>query len=363
VKAAVMRAAKTPLTIEEVQLEAPGPDEVVIRVAAAGLCHSDLHYIEGWYQIPTPVVLGHESAGIVEAVGSDVAYVEPGDHVITFITISCGECSYCLEGNSHNCVNRDTAGQRTSDELPRLSLDGERVTQFLNLSSFAERLLVSERAVVKITKDIPLDKAALLGCGAATGLGAVFNTAEVQEAQTVAVIGCGGVGLAAVQGARIAGASKVIAVDLVEDKLDLARTLGATDVIDASDNDPVLRAKAMTDGLGVHHAFEALGSKGTIETAFNMLRWGGVATAIGLVPENTIIDIPGDQLYYEKKLQGSNMGSSDFRRDIPKYIDWYLDGSLMLDEMVTRRLSLDEINQGFNDMRNGLSARSIIVFD
>jgi len=358
-----MRATNTPLTIEDVDLDTPGTGEVVVKVAAAGLCHSDLHYIEGWYEIATPVVLGHESAGVVEEVGAGVTYVSPGDHVISYITISCGECSYCLEGNSHNCMNRDTAGQRSSEESPRLSLDGEPVTQFLNLSSFAERLLVSERAVVKISKDIPLDKAALLGCGAATGLGAVFNTAGVEEGQTVAVIGCGGVGLAAVQGARIAGAETVIAVDVVHEKLGLAKKLGATHVINARDNDPVLRALAMTDGLGVHHAFEALGSEATIETAFNMLRWGGAATVIGLVPENTVLDIPGDQLFYEKKLQGSNMGSSDFRRDIPKYIEWYLDGRLMLDEMVTARLALDEINEGFETMRQGLSARSIIVFE
>lgn len=362
-KAAVMRAPQTPLTIEEVELDSPGPHEVVVRVVAAGLCHSDLHYIEGWYQIPTPVVLGHESAGIVEEVGDDVTYVAPGDHVITYITISCGECVYCLEGDSHLCINRDTAGQRTSQQSSRLSVDGEPVTQFLSLSSFAERLLVSERAVVRITQDIPLDKAALLGCGVATGLGAVLNTAGVSDGQTVAVIGCGGVGLAAVQGARIAGASKVIAVDVIEDKLELARTLGATHVINSRDNDPVAMALQTTEGLGVHHAFEALGSKGTIETAFNMLRRGGVATVIGLVPPKTILEIPGDELFSEKRLQGSNMGSSDFRRDIPKYIDWYLDGRLMLDEMVTARLSLEEINQGFDTMRQGLSARSIIVFD
>jgi len=363
VKAAVMRAAKTPLTIENVELDTPGPSEVVVRVAAAGLCHSDLHYMQGWYQIETPVILGHESAGVVEEVGDEVEYVAPGDHVITYITISCGDCPYCLEGNSHNCMNRDTAGQRTSEESPRLSLDGEPVAQFLSLSSFSERMLVSERAVVKTTNDMPLDKAALLGCGVATGLGAVFNTAAVEEGQTVAVIGCGGVGLAAVQGARIAGASKVIAVDVVDEKLDLAKTLGATHTVNANDNDPVSRALTMTEGLGVHHAFEALGSKGTIETAFKMLRWGGAATVIGLVPKNTILDIPGDQLFYEKKLQGCNMGSSDFRRDIPKYIDWYLDGRLNLDEMVTARLSLEEINQGFDQMRLGLSARSLVVFD
>ena len=218
--------------------------------------------------------------------------------------------------------------------------------------------------MVKITKsEISLHEAALLGCGVTTGLGAVFNTAGVLGGQTVCIIGCGGVGLAAVQGARIASAEKVIAVDVVEEKLDLAKTVGATHVVDGRGNDLVDNVLAITDGLGVHHAFEALGSKSTIEASFNMLRWGGTATVIGLVPTGTILDIPGDQLYYEKSLQGSNMGSSDFRRDIPRYIDMYLDGRLLLDEMVTARLSLAEINDGFDAMRQGLSARSIIVFD
>lgn len=358
-----MRAVGQPLTIEDVQLDGPGPTEVVINVAAAGLCHSDLHYLEDWYPIRTPAILGHESAGVVERVGSDVTYVQPGDHVITYITISCGECVYCLEGNSHNCMNRDAAGQRKEGEPARIMAGEESVTQFLSLASFSEQMLVSERAVVKITKDIPLDKAALLGCGVTTGLGAVINTAGVLQGQTVSVIGCGGVGLAAVQGARISGAGKVIAIDVVEDKLELAKTLGATHVINGRDVDPVKSTLAIADDLGVHHAFEALGSKSTIESAFNMLRWGGTATVIGLVPLGTVIDIPGDQLFFEKKLQGSNMGSSDFRRDIPKYIDWYLDGRLMLDEMVTARLTLEQINDGFDAMRQGLSARSIIVFD
>jgi S-(hydroxymethyl)glutathione dehydrogenase/alcohol dehydrogenase len=224
-------------------------------------------------------------------------------------------------------------------------------------------MLVSERAVVKITRDIPLDKAALLGCGVTTGLGAVFNTAGVSDGQTVSVIGCGGVGLAAVQGARIAGADQVIAVDVLDEKLELAKTVGATHVINAGSSDSVSRVREMTDGLGVHHAFEALGSKSTIETAFSMLRSGGTATVIGLVPLGTVVEIPGDQFFYEKKLQGCNMGSSDFRRDIPKSIEMYLDGRLMLDEMVTRRLRLDEINEGFDAMRQGLSARSIVVYD
>jgi len=362
-KAAVMWGVGLPLTIEETELARPGPNEVVVEVAAAGLCHSDLHYMDGWYPIETPAVLGHESAGVVIEIGSDVGYVKPGDHVIAYLTIACGNCPYCREGNTHNCLNRKAAGAREAGQAPRLTIDGGPVTQFLNLASFAERLLVSEKAVVRITPDLPLDRAALLGCGVATGLGAVFNTAGVEEGQTVAVIGCGGVGLAVVQGARIAGASQVIAVDVVESKLGLARAVGATAVVNATSDDTLSSVLSLTDGLGVHHAFEAIGSKTTTEAAFGLLRWGGTATVVGLLPDGTRLDIPGDELYYEKRLQGSNVGSTDFRRDIPRYVEWYLDGRLKLDEMVTRRLALEEINEGFDDMRSGLSARSIVVFD
>lgn len=362
-KAAVLRAAGQALTVEDVEIDAPGPTEVVVRVAAAGLCRSDLHYVEGRYEIETPVVLGHESAGVIEEVGSEVDYVVPGDEVITYITQSCGVCPCCVEGASHNCMNRTTTASRSSDEPPRLTAGGAPVTQFLGLSSFGERLLIDQKAVVKIGGYMPLDRAALLGCGVAAGLGAVINTAKVKKGQTVAVIGCGGVGLAAVQGARIAEASRVIAIDVIEEKLDLASSVGATDAVNGRDVDAVAKVIELSDGLGVHHAIEALGSQATAESAFNMLRRGGVATIVGLLPPGTRLEINGNGLYFEKKLQGSNMGSMDFRRDIPKFIKWYAGGDLLLDEMVTRRLSLDEINLGFDHMRAGLSARSIVVFD
>lgn len=357
-----MRAVGEPLIVEDVELAPPDGDEVLIRVAASGLCHSDLHFVEGWYPIKLPAVLGHEAAGVVEAVGENVTYVAPGDHVITYLTTSCGVCTYCVEGRTHLCEDRDFA-QRDRDEPARITQDGVALTQFLNLGSFAGGMLVHQGALVKIAREIPLDKAALLGCGVTTGLGAVFNTARVTKGQTVAVVGCGGVGLASVQGAAIAGASRIIAVDLVDEKLNLARLLGATDTVNGSTDDPLSRVLEMTDGRGVHHALEANGAKRTVEMAFKMLRRGGVATVIGLLPEGAIVEIAGDQLYYEKAIQGSNMGSSNFRRDIPGYIDWYLEGRLNLDDMVTRRLPLDSINEGFDDMRKGLSARSILVFD
>jgi S-(hydroxymethyl)glutathione dehydrogenase/alcohol dehydrogenase len=236
------------------------------------------------------------------------------------------------------------------------------VNQYLHLSSFAEKMLVHEQALVKIDKDMPLDKAALIGCGVTTGLGAVFRTAKVAPGETVVVIGCGGIGLSAVQGARIAGANKVIAVDMSESKLELAQQLGATHVINASTDDPVAAVKDLTGG-GVHHSFEAVGLKQTAEQAYEMLRNGGQATVIGMIPVGTKIEIHGPELLYEKKLTGSNMGSNQFRTDMPRYVDMYLDGRLHLDEMVSKVITLDEINDGFADMKTGNVARSVITFD
>ena len=352
------------LTVEDVGVDAPAPNEVLVDVAAAGLCRSDLHFLDGRYSIAAPAILGHESAGVVSAVGSDVEYVRPGDHVVTFFTVGCGRCPYCEQGDAYQCVARDEAAGRSPGAPSRLtSTRGERVGQLLNLGSFAEQVLVAEDAVVRIPSEIPLDRACLLGCGVTTGLGAVRNTARVARGDSVAVIGCGGVGLAVVQGARIAGADRIIAIDVVEEKLELARLLGATDALDGRGVDTAAAVMDATGGIGVHHAFEALGSKATIEAAFSMLRRGGTATVVGLPPDEARLDIPAIDLFDEKTLTGSKMGSTDFRRDIPTYLEWYRDGRLRLDEMVTRRLSLDGINDGFADMRRGLSARSIVVFD
>lgn len=361
-KAAVMRAVGEPLTIEDVQIDVPGPHEVLIDVASAGLCHSDLRYLEGSYQHPTPTILGHESAGVVVATGELVSHVAPGDHVITSLSVFCGACSHCQAGRTHLCDNKDLTS-RSRDENPRLFNDEGPVHQFLNLSSFAEKMLVHENATVRISERMPLDTAALLGCGVATGLGAVFNTAGVRAGETVAVIGCGGVGLSAVQGARIAGASSVIAIDRVPEKLRLAQSFGATHLIDASAGDPVSSVLDITNGQGVDHALEAVGSTATVEAAFAMTRRGGIATVVGLMPEGQTIRIPTDDLFYERKLQGSVMGSNEFREDTPRYVDLYLDGELNLDDMVTGRISLDQINQGFEDMIAGTSARSIITFE
>jgi S-(hydroxymethyl)glutathione dehydrogenase / alcohol dehydrogenase len=295
-------------------------------------------------------------------VGSMVHYVQPGDHVITCLSAFCGHCSQCTDGHLSLCENKGTELVRQPGEPPRLSrAGGETVNQYLHLSSFAEMMLVHEQALVKIDTDMPLDKAALIGCGVTTGLGAVFRTAKVAPGETVVVIGCGGIGLSAVQGARIAGANKVIAVDMAESKLELAQQLGATHVINAATDDPVAAVKDLTGG-GVHHSFEAVGLKQTAEQAYEMLRNGGQATVIGMIPVGTKIEIHGPELLYEKTLTGSNMGSNQFRTDMPRFVDMYLDGRLHLDEMVSKTITLEQINDGFADMKTGNIARSVITF-
>jgi S-(hydroxymethyl)glutathione dehydrogenase/alcohol dehydrogenase len=361
-RAAVMRGVGQPLTIESVQVSAPIRHEVVVDVVATGLCHSDLRFLEGSFPHHLPTILGHEAAGVVREVGSEVTEVAPGDHVVMSLSVFCGDCARCRAGDPHLCLGQD-ATRRSSEDPPRLSMNGEPVFQFLDLSSFAETMLVHENALVAIDRRVPLDRAAVLGCGVATGLGAVFNTAGVQPGESVAVIGCGGVGLSAIQGARIAGAAPVIAIDPVAGKLELAKSLGATDVVDARGEDTVGDVVRLTAGSGVDHVIEAVGNTGTIRQGFLMSRRGGTTTVVGLVPAGSEIEIPSDALFYERRLQGSVMGSNDFKRDTPRYVDMYLDGRLDLDAMVTRKLSLDEINDGFDLMKQGASVRSIVVFD
>jgi S-(hydroxymethyl)glutathione dehydrogenase/alcohol dehydrogenase len=316
--------------------------------------------MEGKYPYMTPAVLGHESAGVVEAVGSEVSYVKPGDHVITCLSVFCGQCDFCISGRPNLCTKEAT--RRALDAAPRLSRGGAPVFQFLELSSFAEQMLVHEGAIVKIRDDMPLDRAALIGCGVTTGLGAVLNTAGVRAGETVAVIGCGGVGLSAIQGAAIAGAGRIIAVDMVESKLKLAESMGATDLVNAKEVDAVGTVVEMTGG-GVDHAFEAIGLKIAAEQAFGMLKNGGCATVIGMIPIGQKVEVDGFQFLMEKKIQGSNMGSNKFRIDMPRYVDMYLQGKLNLDDMISARLPLNEINSAFDAMKTGEIARDVIIFD
>jgi S-(hydroxymethyl)glutathione dehydrogenase/alcohol dehydrogenase len=359
-RAAVLRSCPGDLEIGEIEVDQPGPHEVRIQTVAAGLCHSDLHFMEGKYPIACPAVLGHESAGVVSSVGSEVSYVRPGDHVITCVSAFCGECEDCLRGRPALCRSPVAHG-RPQGAPPRLRLNGDPLTQFAGLGSYSTDLLVHERALVKIDPDMPLDRAALLGCGVTTGLGAVFSTAQVPPGATVAVFGCGGIGLNVVQGARLSGATRIIAVDRVVAKLDLAHQLGATDIINAARTDPVAEVIGLTGG-GVHFSFEAIGLKVTAEQAFNVLRPGGTATVIGMIPVGQLLEIPGAALLAEKKLQGSIMGSNRFRIDIPAYIELYRQGRLKLDELVAAHIGLDDINNGYAEMKKGEIARSVIMF-
>lgn len=315
--------------------------------------------MEGKYAAPTPAILGHESAGVVEIVGSEVDYVKPGDHVITCLSVFCGHCEFCTTGRPFNCENPETA--RHKGEQSRLSQTNTEVHQFYSLSSFAEQMLIHEHALVKIRDDMPLDRAALIGCAVTTGFGAVIHTADIEVGSTVAVIGCGGVGLSAINGAAIAGAGRIIAIDIKNSKLNLAKHFGATDVVDATAGDPVAQVMELTDG-GVEYSFEALGLKETSEQAFRMLKTAGVATIIGMVPEGQMIEIHAADLLFDRKLQGSNMGSNHFRVDMPRFVEFYLDGKLLLDDMISRRIGLEKINEAFDEMKRGDAARSVIVF-
>jgi S-(hydroxymethyl)glutathione dehydrogenase/alcohol dehydrogenase len=359
-RAAVLSRIPGPLEIRDVQIDAPGPREVLVRVAASGLCHSDLHFMEGKYTCDLPTVLGHEAAGVVEAVGSEVAGLRPGDHVVACLSVFCGRCEFCITGRPALCEAEERL--RAPDQPPRLALDGEQVYQFARLSGFAEQMLVHEHALVKIRPDMPLDRAALIGCAVTTGIGAVAHTARVPPGSTVAVIGCGGIGLNCIQGAALAGASRVIAIDTLAWKLELAQAFGATDLVDASEEDTVERVRELTDG-GVEYAFEAIGLKQTAEQGFAMLRRGGTVTLIGMIPEGQKVELPGPELVFDGKVvQGSNMGSNRFRLDIPRYVDLYLSGRLKLDELVSARIRLDDVNEGYERLKRGEVARSVIVF-
>jgi len=361
IKAAVFHGPNQPLTIEKIQIDDPREHEVLVRTVASGVCHSDLHFVDGFYTFAAPAVLGHEPAGIVEKVGSAVTYLTPGDHVIACLSVFCGYCEQCMTGHPSRCTNQRST-MRGKDDQPRLSQDGKPINQFAHLSSYAEKMLVHENALVKIRNDMPLDRAALIGCGVTTGVGAALNTAKVEPGSTVAVFGCGGVGIAAIQGARIAGARKIIAVDVFENKLAMAKRFGATDTVDASSSDPVGEIQKLT-GAGVDYSFEAIGLKKAAEQAFNCTRPGGTATIIGMVPMGQKIEIDGYMFLTERKLQGSGMGSNRFRIDMPKYIDFYMQGRLNLDDMVSRRGKLEDVNDAFRAMKAGEVARTVLTFE
>ena len=360
-RAAVFREMGQPLAIEDISIAKPIGREVLVRLKAVGVCHSDLHVMTGDLPFPLPAVLGHEAAGIVEQVGPEVHTVRPGDHVIVCLTFHCGHCEQCHGGNSHRCYTPEAL--RGADEPPRLFRGQESIGAYMSIGAFAEQAIVHESGCVVMRRDMPFDRACLISCGVTTGLGAVMRAAAVRPGESVVVIGCGGVGLSAINGAVIAGAGQIIAIDRVAPKLALARDLGATATIDSFTGDAVEQVMALTKGRGVDHVIEAIGLKQTIEAGFDMLAKGGLETIVGATRYDTKVELPALAFLREKRIQGSMMGGVRNAIDIPRYIDLYVDGRLKLDQMISHRLPLSEINEAFDSMRTGASARSVVLFD
>jgi S-(hydroxymethyl)glutathione dehydrogenase/alcohol dehydrogenase len=362
IRAAVFRKVHEPLTIETVDIDTPRDREVLVRTAATGVCHSDLHVVDGLGRWPLdrPFVLGHEGAGVVEAVGPGVTTLRPGDHVVACLSGFCGACEQCLAGHPNLCVGGAVA--RPDAAPPRLSQRGEPLRQFINIASYAERMLLHEHSLVRIDPDIPLDRAALMGCGVLTGVGAALRSAGLEAGQTVAVFGCGGVGLSIVQGARIGGARQIVAVDVVDAKLETARRLGATHVVNGAGDEVVPAVRRLTGGAGVDHAFEAVGDARLVRQAIESLAIRGTATIVGVLPPDATIEFPWMAIRPECRVQTSRMGSNRFRVDIPRYLDFYRQGRLLLDEMISRRGRLDDVNEAFRAMKAGEVARTVLTF-
>ncbi|MBV1907332.1 MAG: Zn-dependent alcohol dehydrogenase [Pseudomonadales bacterium] len=364
-RGAIFREVGTPLTIEEVDIADPLPNEVLVRTLACGVCHSDLHFVNGSIGGPAPTIPGHEPAGIVEAVGSEVRTVEVGDHVIACTSMFCGQCIQCMKGRPYLCVDRG-ATRRKRGEVPRISQNGRGLFQFADLSGFCEMMLVHERAVVKIGNDIPIDRAALVGCAVTTGVGAALNTAKVEPGSTVAVFGAGGVGSSIIQGARIAGARQIIAIDVVPHKLETAKTFGATDVVlsgpDSPDGDPIKAIKKLSKG-GVDYAFDAVGMTLLSQQCFYSLAPKGTAVIVGAIPPGQKLELEPGHFFVEKTITGCFMGSNRFHIDALNYLELYRQGRLDLDTMISERMPLGDINKAFELMENGEVTRSVLTFD
>lgn len=361
-KAAVTRDVGAPFIIEDISIDRPQGHEVLVDVAASGLCHSDLYVAQRGLGVPMPIVLGHEIAGIVREAGSLVTEFAAGDHVAACLVPSCGRCGNCRRGLPYRCQNPD-AIYRPASEPPRLSQADDEVAQFWGLSGFAEQVLTHENQLVTIPREVPMDRACLLGCAVATGAGAVVNTARVRFGETVAVFGCGGVGLNAIQAARLSGAARVIGIDLLPAKLELALRFGATDVVDASGTDVVERVRGLTHG-GVDHAFEVVGRPEVVAEAAHSLAKGGTAYLVGThKPEATVdLELDGDYMVNQSALRGVHMGSTNFKLDVPLYADLYLQGRLNLDDLVSQVIGLDGINDAYAELEKGGVARSVVVF-
>ena len=359
-KAAILRAPKQAMTIEDVDLDGPRADEVRVRVVASGLCHSDYHVISGDFPSPFPIVLGHEASGIVVAVGSDVQGFKPGDAVVSCVSMYCGHCRDCQSGHNYVCGHKPV--RPAGEGAFRITQNGENIHQYCELGGFAEEIVVHQTGVTKLPEGMPLDLAALLGCAVLTGVGAATEAARVRPGSTVVVIGCGGVGLNVIQGAKLSGAARIIAVDTNPAKFELARQFGATDCV-AGGAGAVEIVQELTKG-GADYAFEVIGVPAAQKQAFQMLRRRGKLVLVGLAPVGSSLDVSSVIIVArEVQVIGSLMGSAPFQMAIPAYAQLYLDGKLQLDPLVSQRIRLEDINRGYEQLIAGETARSVIVFD
>lgn len=363
-KAAVLNNVGEKFEIKELDIAAPMSHEVLVKIKATGLCASDLNAVDGKRNlVPFPAVIGHEAAGIVAAIGENVVNVAVGDHVIISIVPHCGNCQFCKQGHPNFCLTAGNAMAQGGlfDGISRLSLDGEKINQFLCVASFAEYSVVPDSGLIKIDKAMPLDRAALISCAVLTGYGAVTNTAKVAPGSTVAVYGCGGVGLNSIQAAKIVGASTIIAVDISEEKLDLAKTFGATHAVNSKTDDPVRFIKELTGG--VDYAFEALGREETIQAAWKSVGAFGQLTLVGLMKHGATLTIDAGPFVNEQSIKGCYFGSSNIMEDVPLLVNSYLNNELKLDELITSRVKLEDLDEAFERLRQGEGARNVIIFE
>jgi S-(hydroxymethyl)glutathione dehydrogenase/alcohol dehydrogenase len=364
-KAAVLHEVGKPVVVEEVEVANLGPRDVLVRIGATGLCHTDLEVKQGSLPRPLPIVLGHEGAGVVEWIGKDVTRVAAGDHVVCSWNPSCGHCFYCDDGLPILCepVNRHHPRGHLHDGKSRLMLRGEPINHLMMVSSHAEYCVLPEAGAVKVPKEIPFDRACLIGCAVMTGFGAAVNVAPVSFGSTAAVIGCGGVGLSAIQGAASRQAAQVIAIDLDDRKLESARLFGATHTINPKRDDALAQVRALTAGRGADFTFEAAGNERAMRLAMEITRPGGDAVLLGKVPVNDDVKFRWGSLMGEKRITRSSYGGARPQRDFPALARAYLDGRLKLDELITQRIPLERINEGYAALERGEVLRSVVVFE
>jgi len=362
-KAAICYAPQKPLEIADVDQQGPQAGEVRVRVKATGVCHSDWHVINGDWTLPLPMVLGHEGAGIVEEAGPGVTKVKPGDHVIFSFRPQCGRCLYCSTGRPVLCDGHKSARWGMLDGTQRLRRHGQEIYQLARLGTFAERVVCPAEMAIPIRTEMPWPQAALLGCAVPTGVGAVTRAANVEMGASVLVVGCGGVGLNVIQGARLAGARLILACDLLDNKLQFAKEFGATHTLNGKHDNVVERARELTEGRGVDYAFDAIGGEATTLQIIDAIRPGGTAVIVGMAAMNVRAPItPYAMALHEKTLKGTVYGSVRPILDFPRLAELYLDGRLKLDQLVSRTYPLDQINEGFEALRRGEVARGVVVF-